>query len=170
MTHLHDNEYLFKQSSHKHDIKTTLLNVINDDTLIIFNIDNYDDMKNCIMCVHNVYFGQKFGLYRDCCNDCLHHIVVKMGTLLPIIPYNIIYKHINYWILVSNDAFRKNFTDVSSIKNNEFQSLFVNIPHKLIYTFYHTTSIIFLLSMCDNKSSLYTLGIDIIKYILRFIY
>lgn len=196
MIHLHDHEYLFKRSLSNYDIKTILFDMIYDDiknkniTSKVFNIENYDDIKDCIVCTHAMWYNLQYGDYIYHCNYCAHEKVKKMCTSYTAVPvksgkdsYYIFYKHINYWIIVSNDTFCEHSTCISSIKNtcehstcissiknNELQNLFINIPHKLTCTFYHITSIIFLLSMCDNTSSLYMLNIDIIKHILYFIY
>lgn len=140
-----------------------------DESLCVFNIDNHDDMKSCITCSHSSWRYDVYCLYDELCSVCVNRKLINNGSILPFVPRQIFYNYGNCWITLSYFGFRKHFP-ITILNHDETVRSFIDNPKKLIYKFYHKTSIIFLMSTHDGGSSCYELNSDIRKYILGFIY
>lgn len=176
LTSFYKNKYLFTcpQDQFDDNIKPTLLSIfscdIQNDTQHVLNIDNNYGKRNCIICLHNVCGYGNFIVCDKCCDVCLNKdITIEINTNLTFISHRICYKYQNYWIPVRNHIIHEYFPDLVSkhYVNEKYGvlAMFVDNSHKLIHRFYHTTLIIFLMTIYDTNSSIYVLHMDIIKYI-----
>lgn len=175
LAHFYRNKCLSKcnKQSFYYEIDSMLgelfgFDMADDSQLYMFKL--HGDAK-CITCLQtidivNMKFIESPMLICDkCCNRCI--------GIPAFFEFNVTE---NIHLLISRLIIYDD-SESKYIQHNKGSTIFCinsqklrNNSHKLIHRFYHTIPIILLMSISDYKSHCYGLNLDIICYILTFIY
>lgn len=173
------NKCLFKCDPHmfNNNMKNVLTKLfskgkVDSSNFHIFH--NYHGTIRCIIClqmistVNMIMVGSPFMICSKCCYVCNAEFDIIRFYALSVPGYIgstwIIYdKRIHKYVA----RYEPNCNELvlqSNIKN------FICHSHKLIHRFFHTTPIIFLLSITDINSHCNQLNLDVMIHIFKFIY
>ena len=173
-TYLHHNNCFFKceKNMFKYCIKDVFtdlftLESLDVNRLHIFELHN--SITKCIVCLQLILtvnmknVDSSFLICDECCNSCIdQYIFIEFYA-------STIFQQINsHWFRYDIRAHK--YMNAATIRYNIGEATFINNSYKLIHRYYHTVPIIFLLSTLDINSCNNGLNLDIIVYILKFIY
>lgn len=125
----------------------------------------------CIICAHVIptviksFVTGPFLICDNCCFECIG-VSAFAKFFVPRSPGDMYSQWFVYDTQKHACVTLYDTVHVSQAKSVEF----VKKSHKLIHRFYHDTQILFLLSIKDEKSYCYGLLVDVMFYILKFIY
>lgn len=156
-------------------IKKVLSNILIHETECTYTLTNGHGVRKikCIICLQIVYDDGQFVICDECCRTCINQC-----TLISVTDADIFICRItsnDYWDDLDScselAAFREGFYKNKSYHNKRsLLKHFVDCSHKLIHRFYHSVSILFLLSLYDSNSHCNILNVDVVTYIFNFIY
>lgn len=189
-----DNGHLFRceHDQFNDHIKTALINILLNkyqpkmkvSRTFLQHCSQYFSMKKCMICCQLIFNDHNFIICDECCYICINNKLViviiprnygirrlicqKYGSKIIWNPISMIHNHFPQF--VPNSYVKMDTSEMIEYSHTLILRLFVNNSHKLLHRFYHTTSIIFLTSINDNKSLCSVFNLDIVIYILKFIY